>query len=365
MSTALDEPTTDTAVVTPSLTAWQRIPRHAKVRLGWIIGGTLGAVIAFLAFCAWQGADPLGVPSAMLSTALLDPGALGQTLTYAVPIGFAALAVAIPARGGLVNVGGEGQLIVGAVAGTGLALAIGEAVAGPLGIVISLAAGAAAGAAWAGLCGFLRVKLNTAEAVTTLLMNFIANAMLNFLIYQPWKDPHGSGQPQSRPIDGALRLPGLFDATTITWAVPLLAAAGIVLWLALAKTGWGFALSVAGANPVAASRQGLSNQRLMLQAMLVGGAMAGLGGALNILGVEGQLRPGITAGLGYVGFLACFVANSRPLRVVLISIGFAAIAMSGNGLQISEGLDGNVVNVALGLIVLAVLIIGGSRRSNS
>ena len=326
-------------------------------RVGIVAGAYLLCVVAFAAFAAWRGANPVTLLPTMLQSSLLQPSALAQTLLRAVPIGFAALAVAVPARAGLVNVGGEGQLIIGAVAATGAGLLVGSHVPGVLGVLLTVAAGALAGGLWAAIGGVLKVAFGAAESVTTLLMNFIANDLMLFLIYQPWKDPNGSGQPQSRPLAGSIRLQPLLG-TGVTLAVVLLVAVAIGLWFVIRRTGWGFALRVVGGNPVAAMRNGLPTRRLAISAMGVGGALAGLGGALNLIGVEGQLRPDLTATFGYVGFLACFLGRNDPVRVTLAAILFSAIALSGNGLQISEGLDGSVVNVLLGAIVLTMLSVG-------
>ena len=326
-------------------------------RVGIVAGAYVLCLVSFAAFAAWRGANPLTLIPTMLQSSLLEPSALAQTLLRAVPIGFAALAVAVPARAGLVNVGGEGQLIIGAVAGAGVGIAVGAHVPGVVGVLLTVTAGTLAGGLWAAISGMLKVAFGAAESVTTLLMNFIANDIMLFLIYQPWKDPNGSGQPQSRPLAASIRLQPLLG-TGVTLAVVLLVVVTVGLWFVIRRTGWGFALRVVGGNPMAAMRNGLPTRRLSLSAMTVGGALAGLGGVLNLIGVEGQLRPDLTATFGYVGFLACFLGRNDPIRVALAAILFSAIALSGNGMQISEGLDGSIVNVLLGAIVLTMLTVG-------
>jgi ABC-type uncharacterized transport system permease subunit len=137
----------------------------------------------------------------------------------------------------------------------------------------------------------------------------------------------------------------------------------LVVWWAVKHTGWGFAIKVTGGNPEAARRSGLKVRSLMLSAMLAGGALAGIGGALNLAGVETQLRPDITLTFGYVAFLASFLARHDPLKTALAALLFSAIALSGNGLQLSTGLDGTITDVLLGLIVLAPLIM--TRKAGS
>src|SRR5579883_1647022 len=352
----------------------QRVAGRLAVIGGWIadsrgwkrlaiaLGVYVGSLAAFSIVVAVKGASPFGIFGTMIRSSILEPGSLAQVLLRAVPVALAALAVAVPARAGLVNVGGEGQLIVGAVASAGLGVAVGAHVPGPISWLIMAVAGAGAGAAWAGISAILRTRLNANEAVTTLLLNFVANDIMLYLIYQPWKDPNGNGQPQSRPLASAAHLPLLGHSQVDLGVVLALAIAAGVFWL-LKYTGWGFALRIAGGNRVAARRFGLPVERLMLTSMLVGGALAGLGGMLNLAGLEYQLRPGITAGFGYVAFLASWLGRHNPGKVVLAAVLFSAINLSANGLQLTYGLDGAVVNILLALIVVAPLVLSKSRKA--
>ncbi|MCU1488949.1 MAG: transporter permease [Acidimicrobiaceae bacterium] len=308
-----------------------------------------------------QHANPLGVYNSLLHSALLNNGSLAEVVVRAVPIALAALAVSVPARAGLVNVGGEGQLIVGAVAATGVGVALGKTVPGVIGWVLMALAGMGAGAVWAGVPAVLRARLSANEAVTTLLMNFVANDLMLYLIYQPWKDPAGGGQPESQQLVPTEVLPRLFGSS-INLGVIVALAATLGILLLLQRTGWGFALRVVGGNPQAASRAGLPVRRLLLSSMLVGGALAGLGGMLNIAGSQLRLLPGGTATYGYVAFLAAFLGRHQPLKVVLAALVFSAIAIGNSGLQLSYGLDGSVVDVLLALLVAAPLWLSRTRK---
>jgi simple sugar transport system permease protein len=333
-------------------------PEPQGIAIG--IGGLLASLAIFSVIVAILGASPFKIYSTMLHSAVLDNGTFAQTILRSIPIALAALAVAVPARAGLVNVGGEGQLILGAVAATGVGLAVGSRIPGPFSWLCMALAGAAAGAIWGGLAGVLRAKLSANESVTTLLLNFVANDIMLYLIYQPWRDPHGTGQTQSRPLAERAVLPKIFGSQ-LNLGIIITAVVALGLWLLLSRSGWGFALRVVGGNQVAAARAGLPVQRLFVTSMLVGGSLAGLGGALNFAGVETQLRPGITASFGYIAFLASYLARHRPLRVVGVSIIFSAVALTGNGLQLQENLDGNVVDVLLALIVLGPLVTGAIK----
>lgn len=328
-------------------------------RLAVALGAYLAALVVFGLVVVVEGASPVGALHSMVDSAVLDHGTWQQTLLRLVPIGLAALAVAVPARAGVVNVGGEGQLIVGAVAATGVGVAVGHAVPGPVSWLVMAVAGAGAGAAWAGLAAVLRTALGANEAVTTLLLNFVANDVMLYLIYQAWKDPTGGGQPESRPLAAAAQLP-MPGGVGVGVIVTVVVAVGVALLLR--RSGWGFALRVVGGNPEAARRAGLPVSRLVVSSMLVGGALAGLGGMLNLAGAEFQLRPDITATFGYIAFLASWLGRHQPLKVMLAALLFSAIALGGNGIQLSYGLDGTVVDILLALIVTAPLVLAKGRR---
>jgi general nucleoside transport system permease protein len=339
---------------TARLSSLTRLDGNAWQRFALVTGAYLASLVVFGILAAIQGANPFTVFNSMLGSALFNSGSFEQTLLRAIPICLAALAVAIPARAGLVNVGGEGQLIVGAIAATGIGVDIGASVPGVVSWVAMIAGGALAGAVWAGIAGILRIRLGVNEAVTTLLLNFVANDTLLYLTYQPWKDPNGLGQPESKPLAIQAQLPLIFGSQ-LNIGIIITAVIVALVWFAVKRTGWGFAIKVTGGNPEAARRGGLKVRSLMLSAMLAGGALAGIGGALNLAGVETQLRPDITLTFGYVAFLASFLARHDPLKTALAALLFSAIALSGNGLQISTGIDGTITDILLGLIVLAPL----------
>jgi simple sugar transport system permease protein len=253
---------------------------------------------------------------------------------------------------------------MGAVAATGMGLLVGATWPGPLVWVAMAVAGAAAGGIWAGIAGLLRTGLGANEAVTTLLMNFVANDLMLYLIYQPWKYAGGSGQPESTPLPGGARLTALFGSQ-LNLGVIVAVAVATGTWIVLRRSGWGFALRIVGGNPEAARRAGLPVKRLLVSSMVAGGALAGLGGMLNFAGLEFQLRPDITATFGYVGFLASFLGRHDPPKVVGAALLFSAIAVSGNGIQLTYGIDGAIVDVLLALIVIAPLFLSRGAKGVS
>jgi ABC-type uncharacterized transport system permease subunit len=332
----------------------------ARVAGRWA-AAVLGAVLIFGAILVTKGADPVAVFRDAWVNTLLNPDAVGEILIKAGPFALAALAVVVPTRAGLVNVGGEGQVLAGAIAAGGVSLYAGDAL-GAVALPVMLVAGVAAGAAWAGIAALLRILVSVNEAVSTLLLNYVALDLLLALIYQPWKDPAGSGQPASPPISDAEKLP-VFSGTTVHVGLALVVVAAVVVWVLFRYTGWGFRLSAVGGNPEAARRAGLPVTRLLLTAMLVGGGLAGLAGAIHLTGVEYQLRPGFAAQVGYIGFLASWLARHRPGPVLLASVVMAALAVAGDSLQIDSGLPAATVNILTGLILAAVLGWTGTRTS--
>ena len=351
-----DRPETDDVEVLPTEPEpttppwWQA---GAKATLRWVLA-LAGAVVLYALFLVARGANPVDALVAMLDSAFGDARSIGDTLLRMTPLLLAALAVAVPARAGMFNIGGEGQLVLGAVGTMAMSYALDGGVTGPLAFVLLGIGGAAAGAAWALIPALLKVWLRTNEAIVSLLLNYVAVIVLTWLVFEPWKDPRSTGQAYSTSLPRDERLPILW-ANRVHVGIILAVAAAIGIWLLFRSTRWGFKLQVLGGNPEAARRAGLKVGSLAVAAMALGGALAGLGGMLEVTGVESRLRPGIMVGFGYIGFLASWLARHDPLKCILAAFVLAAIAIGGNGLKISAGVSGAAVNVLMALVLLAVL----------
>jgi ABC-type uncharacterized transport system permease subunit len=352
---AADEPGSEVATGPERIggaTEWPEPPWLDAVGR-WIVA-LAGALVCFSAILLTRGSDPGSVLANAWSATFTNGASLQQILIKATPFALGALAVVVPARAGLVNVGGEGQVLIGAVAAAGTGLALDQRTQGWAMWILMFLAAALAGAAWAGLAALLRLVVKVNEAISTLLLNYVALDLLLFLIYQPWKDPNGSGQPATRPLADRARLP-VFAGSVVHIGLTIAVVAAIVVWLALNRTSWGFQLSVVGGNPEAARRAGMPVARLILTAMLIGGALAGIAGMVHFAGVEYKLRPGLTTNIGYVGFLASWLARHRPIPVIVASLTFAAITVAGDSMQIDSGLPSATVNILTGLVLVAVL----------
>jgi simple sugar transport system permease protein len=367
---AVDAPAIDAPAATPVSAAPSQPADSTRFAgmarpVGRWVAAAAGALAIFTLFLLVKGANPVEVYADAWTSTFTNSASVEQIFIKAAPFLLGALAVAVPARAGLVNVGGEGQIIIGAVAAGGVALALDATVGGGVVMVLMALAAIAAGAAWAGLAVLLRLTVGINETVSTVLMNYIALDVLLYLIYESWKDPHGTGQPTSRELADAAKLPYIGTTAVHIGFVVALVAAGVV-WVLLRHTSWGFRLKVVGGNPEAARRAGLPVAALLMSAMLLGGALAGLAGMVHYAGIEYKLRPGLTANFGYIAFLASWLAGHNPLPVVLAALLLAALAVSGDSLQLDSGLPAATVNILMGLVLMAVLgWAAGKRRRAS
>lgn len=317
---------------------------------------TLSILAAFVVFgllLIANGSDPIEGYRAMWNSVTRDANSFGDVLVRLTPYLLAALAVIVPARAGLFNIGGEGQLLVGAVAAMATANMLGQALTQTPTLIFMAIGGMLAAALWAGAAAALRIATGTNEAISTLLSNYLAFLLLGYLVFGRWKDPGATGFPRSRILTDAEQLPVLWGRVHIGIIVALVAA--VVVWATLQYSRWGFKLRVLGGNPEAARRAGFKSNWLSASALMAGGALAGLGGMLQVSGVEAQLRPAIMTGYGFTGVLAAWMVRQHPLRAILSAGLLAAVAVGGNGLKIRAGLSSASVNILMALLLIAVL----------
>jgi simple sugar transport system permease protein len=327
-----------------------RVLDHAIMRMlvSLLIAGTLFAAILLL-----LGTNPLDAYAAIFRGSLGDSYGWSEILVKVVPFILCAIAAALPAQLGMINVGAEGQLQIGALTATMAALAF-SGLAAPVLLPIVIVAGFLGGALWGGVAGALRSGPGLNEAISTLLLNYVALRIVDSFTHGLLKDPASFNWPFSPPFVDAARLPTFGDSRAHAGLLLALAAIGIV-WLLLNRTRWGYEMRVVGGNPEAARRSGLRVGRYLLIGMLLGGGFAGLAGMIEVSAVNGRLQPGIGVGFGYVGFLASWLAGSRPFAIIPMATLLAIIAVGGEVLQISAKIPSSSVNVLMALILFAVL----------
>jgi len=340
-----------------------RISAGWSTALRWLVA-VLAGLILFSAFVLANGADPIAVYSDIWTSTLTQSGQFQQIILRAAPIALAGLAVVVPARAGLVNVGGEGQLIIGGIGAAAAALWLTPLMSPWVVVIAMMLSAMVAGALWAGIAATMRLVVKVNEAVTTMLLNYVALYTMLFLILGPWKDPKALGQSTSVELNDAAKLP-VIAGTQIHIGVIIAVIAAIAVWFALTRTTWGFRLSVVGGNGEAARRAGMPVVTLILTALLIGGALAGLAGFVQYAGMEYKLRPTFGLTIGYVAFLASWLSRHKPLPLLVASVVLAAIAVSGNSLQINSGLPAASVNILMGLLLVAVLGWTSPRKATS
>ncbi len=319
---------------------------------------TLGAFLAGAALLALAGVNPLVAYLDLVSDPFGSVFGWTETIVKAIPLILTGLAVLLPARMRLWNIGAEGQLQLGAIGASWVVLwtPLGHT---PVAVPALLLAGMAAGALWCLIPAVLRAWLNVNETITTLLLNYIALLLVDYLIYGPWKDPASRGFPLSAPFPPAARLPALIPGTRVHLGLLLALAAVAATMFLLTRTRFGFEIRVLGDNPQAAQYAGINLGRNILLVMAVAGALAGLAGAGEASAIAGRLERGLSPGYGYTGIIVAWLARLNPLATAIVAVLLGALFLGGDGLQISLGLPIAVVSMLQGLIFFFVL--GGER----
>jgi general nucleoside transport system permease protein len=334
----------------PAVSLSVRISQHPVVRF---VAALLIAFSIFGMILLLLGRNPLAAYQAIFQASLGDSYGWTEVLVKVVPFILCALAAAIPAQVGLVNVGAEGQFQIGALTATIVAISF-SALPLPLLLPMVLLAGCLGGALWAGIAGFLRAGPGLNEAISTLLLNYVALRVVDSFAHGPLKDPASFNWPFSPPFPDAARLPTFGDSRAHLGLLVALIGVGLFAWL-INRTRWGYQMRVVGGNSEAARRGGLPLNRFLVVGMLLGGAAAGLAGMIEASTINGRLQPGIGIGFGYIGFLASWLAGGRPLAIVPMAALLAIIAVGGEVLQIAVRVPSSSVNVLMALILFAVL----------
>jgi simple sugar transport system permease protein len=279
---------------------------------------------------------------------------LSELAVKATPLVLIALGLAVCFRSNIWNIGAEGQFILGAVFGGGVAMHATQTTSS-LVVVLILLAGMAGGMLWAGIVALLRDRFHTSEILVSLMLVYVAEMFLSYLVYGPWKDPQGYNFPQTITFASPTHIPRLVSGyRTDIGLVMALVLVG-VFWVFTFRTYAGFQLQVGGLAPAAARYAGFSSRRALWTALLVSGAMAGLAGALEAAGPLGQLTPYVPAGYGFAAIIVAFVGRLHPVGIVLSAILMSMFYIGGELAQSRLGLPKSVTGVFQGLLLFALL----------
>jgi simple sugar transport system permease protein len=317
------------------------------------IGAIAAALGVFGVFVSFAGVNPVDVWLLLFKGAFGDWFSWQNTLQRAAPLMLTALCVAVPARAGLVVIGGEGALVLGGLACAAVAHNL-PLPTGMLGSAVVCAAGALMGALWVGLAGWLRQYRGINETISSLLLAYIALGVFKHLVEGPLRDPASLNKPSTHSLPPDLAIGGI-AGSDVHWGLVLglVACLGLAIWMRW--TASGFSVRVVGGNPRAAQLVGLPASRLILTACALGGACAGLAGAVEVAAVHTNANVSLIAFYGYTGILVSFIARHHPLAIMPVAILFGGFGAAGSMLQRRLGLPDASVLVLQGIAFVMIL----------
>ncbi len=306
----------------------------------------IGAIILLI-----SGANPIQAYAALFQGAFGSMTALGRTLEKATPLVFSGLAVAFAFKAGLFNIGAQGQLLFGAIT----AAAIGFGLEGLPMIIhapLALLGGALAGALYGAIPGALKVYTGAHEVITTIMLNYIAINITDYLADGPWKDTSpGNVVARTPAIQDAARIPAI-GSIPLGFFLAVLAA--IVVWWILSRTTLGFDIRTVGLNPSAARYAGIRVAFTIILTMVISGALAGMGGAVETQGVVGRYQPGFNAGLGFDGITVALLGKTSPFGVIPAAILVGAMKAGSANMQFTAGVPKEITDVIQALMLFFV-----------
>lgn len=336
-------------------------------RLNWLgpLTPILAALAAFIVGALMLlalGANPLQAYAALIEGAFGSVNSLADTVVKATPLLFVGVGICIAFRGGVINIGGEGQLVVGALAATVAALALPNWPSWAI-IPFALILGFLGGAIWGAIPGALKAYLNVNEILTTIMMNQIAVQGMNYLLSDALMDPLqkqvGSFIPQTARFSLAADLPRLVP-TRLHLGVLIGVIVAVLVWALLWRTTLGFRIRAVGLSPAAARRSGIRVERYAMLSLLLSGALAGLGGAIQVLGVNHRMftdgsATGFTGGAGFNGIVAALFGQLHPLGTIPASVVFGAMLVGANKMQRAVQVPSALITALNGLVVVFVV----------
>jgi general nucleoside transport system permease protein len=335
----------------------RQVPSLAMSVLSPLIALTVTVVAGGVLFLA-LGKDPVRVLSMFLVEPFHGVRALTELGLKCTPLILCALGLGLCFRSNVWNIGAEGQYLVGAITGGGLALWVTTSAVAlspwaffPLVVV----AGAAGGAAWAGIVAFLRDRFNANEILVSLMLVYVADLFLSWLVFGPWKDPKGFNFPQTVTFAASTELPRFVRGMRLHWGFAFALVAAVLMWLFMFRTYRGIQLQVGGPAPAAARYAGFSSRAAVWTTLLISGGLAGIAGAFEVAGPMGQLTPHVASGYGFTAIIVAFVGRLHPLGAILGSVVLSAFVIGGELAQSRVGLPSALAGVFQGMLLLSLL----------
>ena len=345
----------------PAQRAWMTVARKVGTPLiSALLAMGIGSLIMWI-----SGYDPIAAYAALFKGALGGPKQIGETILRATPLIFTGLAVGYGFRAGLFNIGAEGQLFMGGLAAAYLGVKLAElpwAVAVP----VLLIASALAGAAWAFIPAILKARIGAHEVITTMMFSYIARYLVSWLVAGPLKAPGQTPQTAQLGTSGQLpRIQSLFSASTLE-AFPFLGLgrahlgillallAAVAVWLILKYTTLGYENRAVGFNPWASETAGISVQWTTVKALCISGALAGLAGAVEVMGLHQRIFDQFSSGVGFTGIAVALLAKNHPIGVIAAALLFGALSAGSGTMQLEAGVPQKIILIIQALVIFFV-----------
>jgi len=317
----------------------------------------LTAVVAALILAA-IGQDPLAGLRVLFVEPLTGRRQVSEVLLKATPLIVIALGLAVCYRANVWNIGAEGQFLLGCVGAGGMAIWLttqGIVLPRALGVTVVLIAGMLGGLLWAAVVALLRDRFNANEILVSLMLVYVAQQIVNALVFGPWKDPQGFNMPQTALFHASLHLPPLVERSRLHVGLVIALVLAVLATLFLFRSFRGFQLQVGGLAPAAARYAGFSSRAALWTALLLSGALAGLAGAMEVAGPIKQVTPYLSTGLGFTAIIVCFVGRLHPLGIVAAGVLLSLMLIGGELAQSRLGLPNAMASVLQGLLLLILL----------
>ncbi len=311
-------------------------------------------VLAGAALFALLGFPPLAALYAFFVAPIDSAYGLSELTIKATPLTLIAIGLSLGFRANVWNIGAEGQLTIGAIAGFGVAMPFGGDEPDWV-LPAMLLAGTAGGALWAGIPALLRTRFNASEILSSLMLTYVATLLLGYLVTGPWRDPAGFNFPQSPELGDAAQLPRLIEGMRLHIGWPLALAVVAAAWLLIARGFVGFQIKVIGLSAPAAAYAGFRQPRIVWLTLLAGGSLAGLAGIIEVAGPIGQLLPSVSPGYGFTAIIVAFLGRLHPLGILAAALLVSLSYLGGEAAQISMKLPLAASGVFQGLLLFFLL----------
>jgi simple sugar transport system permease protein len=334
-------------------------PQPSKLMslLSPVLALVLTALLAAILFAA-LGKDPVRGLSMYFVEPFSNLRQISEVVLKATPLIVIALGLAVCYRSNVWNIGAEGQFLLGVLVGGGTALWLtthGVVLPKIVAVPLVLAAGVLGGMAWAAITALLRDRFNASEILVSLMLVYVAQQLVNYMVFGPWKDPMGFNFPQTKNFDASTWLPVILPGTRLNMGILVALALVALTWVFMFRLFRGYQLQVGGLAPAAARYAGFSASTSLWTALMISGGLAGLAGGMEALGTFRQITPHVSTGLGFTAIIVCFVGRLHPVGIVFAGILLSTMIIGGELGQSRLGLPNALSGVFQGLLLVLLL----------